>query len=220
MEGGDRFPADNIPHVWENVFNKLDPKDKVAFSGASSVWHDWVEPQRTESLISEVAPYFIERCEPLYSGLGGQARELCQSLKEGIDQENQTHGSNTRLYFEIAADEGPHRLHDSRRPRLSVNVFHATNDVQNFMEDMRTHPGNPFPEEALDVIATLYMSMKTWPTNGREYWSSIISLLDIFGTHVHFAKFYFDGYAGSGWGTWRFKGLYESVCSAFRISSE
>ncbi|ODM89414.1 hypothetical protein Ocin01_17267 [Orchesella cincta] len=62
-----------------NVFDKLDRTDKLAFS---SVWHDWVEPKRTESLISEVAPQLIETflSENLLLG-----RELCQSWKEELD---------------------------------------------------------------------------------------------------------------------------------------
>ncbi|ODM86597.1 hypothetical protein Ocin01_20085 [Orchesella cincta] len=74
----------------------------MAFSAASSVWHDWVEPKRTESLVSEVEPQLIETLLP-QNFL--QGRELCQSWKEELDYKIQTNPP-TRFFFEI--DSGHH----------------------------------------------------------------------------------------------------------------
>ncbi|ODM90146.1 hypothetical protein Ocin01_16537 [Orchesella cincta] len=127
MEGSDPFPVDNISHVWLSVYDKLDPKDKLAFCGASSVWHDWLESRRTERLISEVVPQHTEA--PSWSNFL-RSREFCQSWKEEIDYQNQTHGSNLSFYFEIASEKG--RL-------LMKNFFHYAKDHEDVTEYWRDY---------------------------------------------------------------------------------
>ncbi|ODM90738.1 hypothetical protein Ocin01_15944, partial [Orchesella cincta] len=141
----DGFPDGGLSEIWLNVFDKLDRTDKLAFSAASSVWHDWVEPKRTESLISEVAPQLIETFHSENLLLG---RELCQSWKEELEYKIQTNPSHTSLYFEI--DSGQHWIPDLRSFRFR-SVLSTVEKVESFMREMTNNPGNPFPARSIDL---------------------------------------------------------------------
>ncbi|ODM89011.1 hypothetical protein Ocin01_17673 [Orchesella cincta] len=196
MASYDEFPAGGLPEVWLNVLNKLDQKDKLAVSGASAVWHDWMEPERTQFLISEVTPYLVEPHRPVDTKRGHRARELCQSWKEGLDHQNQTHGSNTNLYFEMASCEDPHQWYPCRRSLLCGTLLIFLDDVQRFMEDMKSHPENPFPGRSIHLCCSFQEDNdplgEAWDGVWREYWSNTYLLLEKFGSHVHFADIMFN----------------------------
>ncbi|ODM87678.1 hypothetical protein Ocin01_19004 [Orchesella cincta] len=158
----DEFPRWWSSEIWLNVFDKLDRTDKLAFSGASSVWHDWGGAKRTESLISEVAPQLIETFHSENLLLG---RELCQSWKEELEYKIQTNPSHTSLYFEI--DSGQHWIPDLRSFRFR-SVLSTEKSGNEEVE-------GPVRDD-------------DW----TAYWTSVFLLLDNFGPHVHFADIWFS----------------------------
>ncbi|ODM86556.1 hypothetical protein Ocin01_20126 [Orchesella cincta] len=165
---GDELSGGGLPEIWLNVFAKLDPKDKPAFSGASPVWHDWVESKRTQSLVNEILPLLIEVL-PMRNSL--ESRELCQAWKNP----NESLFSNASHF---------------RQPE---NAFGNSEKVQGFMEEMRGHPGNPFLTRSIDLC---YSGQENrggdrgvlW----REYITNVDLLLEEFGSHVHFAEICFN----------------------------
>ncbi|CAL8133151.1 unnamed protein product [Orchesella dallaii] len=181
------FPAENIPQIWLNIYEKMDQDDKVTFSGAYKEWHDWVARKRTDILFPQVAVFLLGRIPA--SSLK-QCRTICRSWTQKIDGLYQYYPSDPLLnvgteYVEEGIDED-----------ILSTIFSSTDEIKRFVGDMSGHPGNPLPGR----IITLKWKVpkREMPLAPREvdrlrieYWTALRVLLSKFGKYILDATFLF-----------------------------
>ncbi|ODM70397.1 hypothetical protein Ocin01_20200 [Orchesella cincta] len=120
-----------------------------------------------------VAPLLIEEL-PSRNLL--QSRELCQAWEEEWIHQNESISST---------------LYPPSSIQTFDNDFRNSDKVQEFMEEMRGHPGNPFPTRSIRLSYS-FDDEDGWAVRWLEYFTNIGLLLEQFGPHIHFAEICFN----------------------------
>ncbi|CAL8129424.1 unnamed protein product [Orchesella dallaii] len=186
VAGYHHFPADNVQEVWENVFEKMANNDKITFSKVCSEWHNWVSPKRTRFLFREMFPTLASCAEGLSIEELMQCRKICKSWSQDFDHENQTRPSHLLLDF-----ENPEATQFDRTILIVSNEFNNAKKIKKFLQDMKSHQGNPFPGRyiSLDFYKIPKIGRRAREDERlqlkREFWGKALELLEAFGSHVY-----------------------------------
>ncbi|ODM90734.1 hypothetical protein Ocin01_15950 [Orchesella cincta] len=178
VEESHHFLIATVPEVWLNVFEKLNPEDKPAFSRACPQFHAWLEPRRNCFLLYEVAPILLEKVS---KQILLESRKICRFWSQATDHQ----------YRERRSD--PLRLVEDPRPPVYTNRFHSTESMQKFMVEMENHPGNPFPWGNLQFQWNPPDDWRQQPefdkiSHCRTYWTLVLSILRKFGSEVEYCR--------------------------------
>ncbi|CAL8133159.1 unnamed protein product [Orchesella dallaii] len=185
--GYHHFPAENIPQIWLNIYEKLGQEDKLTFSQASKEWHDWVALKRTDFLFPQVAIYLL-RAIPTSSAK--QCRSVCRSWTQKLDSLCEYYPIDMHLEIETEYEEV-----DNFEFFVLTHDFISTNQIQRFMADMSAHPGNPLPGGSIHFENVAECGDPLAPGEmyrlGTEYWTAVITLLRKYGNYIQDATFVF-----------------------------
>ncbi|CAL8148766.1 unnamed protein product [Orchesella dallaii] len=186
--GYHHFPAENIPQIWLNIFEKLGQEDKLTFSQASKEWHDWVALKRTDFLFPQVAIYLWGA---IPKSSAKQCRSVCRSWTQKLDSLSEFYP--TDMHFAKGTE---YEEVDNFEFFVLTHDFNSANQIQRFMADMSAHPGNPLPggsiyleyqaDESGDPLAPGEMDGVD-----TEYWTAVIMLLRKYGNYIQDATFLF-----------------------------
>ncbi|CAL8122096.1 unnamed protein product [Orchesella dallaii] len=180
------FPADTIPDVWGNIFEKLDPKDKITFSETCAKWHYWAAPKRMTFLFTEIVDVIIKA---LTEQQTLKCRSICRSWTQDIDHELENQASSLLIETEIDQDE----IRQNWETDIA-NVFWSSKKIEQFLVEMASHNGNPFPGRTILFGFNIPLRrpiLTEWLELKRTFCRKAIELLEAFGSHVYIANFEF-----------------------------
>ncbi|CAL8129062.1 unnamed protein product [Orchesella dallaii] len=174
------FVADNVREkIWLNIFDKLAPEDKVTFLTTSPEWHKCAAPNRTLVFFNEIASMLLETL-PKHAFL--QCRQVCRQWTKELDEHYNSHPDHLRFAFE------KERILDGPPIPQYITRFETVSQVRKFMEENRSHPGNPFPGR---IIYLRWKDGSIWKPDALQlfqgYWKGVGEMLLQFGRHIHFA---------------------------------
>ncbi|CAL8122072.1 unnamed protein product [Orchesella dallaii] len=193
------FPSDNIAEVWLNIFDKLEADDKITFSKTCHEWNNWVASRRAYFLFSEIlfpVVHMLKQTTNLRKRELLRCRTMCRSWTNDFDRVYPAHPSHLFLENEIDGVEEYEII------KLE-NHFTSTQRIQRFLEEMHSHPGNPFPGRSIRFqYESPTLEMQGQRRAGilrlmREYYALVSQLLEKYGSHLHMANF--DIYPYGSW---------------------
>ncbi|ODM92020.1 hypothetical protein Ocin01_14659 [Orchesella cincta] len=148
--------------VWKDIFDLLNNSDKISCLKAHAKWRKWLKSKRTLLLFPEVLQLIRDRLErEELLGL----RCVCKKWKDDVDN-------------------APAPFYQFR-----TMGFKTLASVERFLDDMKYHTGNPFPERCVTLNQIEY-------PNGHEdfwdqlqllridFWAKVEEFLDKFGQQI------------------------------------
>ncbi|CAL8124742.1 unnamed protein product [Orchesella dallaii] len=191
MNGGTRktCPFNLLPELMDIIFDKLEAADLQTCVNTCTTWSNLLEPEKPLFQFELVLPIILKRLS-LDDCL--TCRLVCPAWKRSIDHHIENHPSRVN----VPEDRGAFPLRPIRHadgPNLFTGrlygdfgmvidtvfdfLYRPGKTPQDFLEEMSSHPGNPFVGRNLRMRDNI----------AEEYWSNTRNILERFGTEFWYA---------------------------------